>query len=321
MYGNDFLTWTNPDDDAVILAVANGIKETDPNHLHTVELTAVSASRDSADWASLVGADFVYTYYPTYAKVLAEYALAPAMPVFLGEANYEFESLQGYVTTPEILRRQAYWTMLSGATGQFYGNGYTWRFVSGWQGQLDTPGAVQMKYLKTLFAAYAWYELIPDQAHAVVVAGYGTFSEFGGVNDNDYATVARRVDGTLVMAYMPSVRTITVDMTQLSGRATARWYDPSDGTYTTIAGSPFVNTGTQQFRPPGNNSDGGGDWVLVMEAETSNSTPAGAAGGGGGGGCFVGTARHGTPTNGGGWIALGVIAATFARLLSLKIRN
>ena len=29
-------------------------------------------------------------------------------------------------TTDETLRRQEYWTMLSGATGQLYGNGYTW---------------------------------------------------------------------------------------------------------------------------------------------------------------------------------------------------
>jgi hypothetical protein len=84
------------------------------------------------------------------------------------------------------------------------------------------------------------------------------------------------------MAYMPTIRTITVDMSKLSGSTTARWYDPSAGTYSAISGSPFVNTGTQQFTPSGKNNDGDGDWVLVLEATPNNSTPASPAGGGGG---------------------------------------
>jgi hypothetical protein len=98
-----------------------------------------------------------------------------------------------------------------------------------------------------------------------VTAGYGTFSSTGSLGSNDYLTAARTPDGSLVMAYMPTIRTITVDMSNLSGSATAQWYDPSNGTYTAIAGSPFANTGTQRFTPPGNNSDGAGDWVLVLE--------------------------------------------------------
>jgi len=38
MYGNDFQTWENPADDAVVLAVAKGIRSVDPNHIHTTEL-------------------------------------------------------------------------------------------------------------------------------------------------------------------------------------------------------------------------------------------------------------------------------------------
>ena len=45
-------------------------------------------------------------------------------PVFLVETNYEFEDNQrkdGGSTNN--LRRQAYWALLSGATGQIYGSG------------------------------------------------------------------------------------------------------------------------------------------------------------------------------------------------------
>jgi hypothetical protein len=65
---------------------------------------------------------------------------------------------------------------------------------------------------------------------------------------------------------MPSVRTITVNMANLKANATAKWFDPSNGAYTSIAAQPLPNKGTQQFTPPGNNHDGDGDWVLLLDA-------------------------------------------------------
>ena len=68
------------------------------------------------------------------------------------------------------------------------------------------------------------------------------------------------------MVYMPTIRTITVEMSMLSGPTAARWYDPTTGKYIDVNGSPFTNAGSGQFTPPGNNQDGDGDWVLVLEA-------------------------------------------------------
>ena len=54
------------------------------------------------------------------------------------------------------------------------------------------------------------------------------------------------------MAYMPTVRTITVDMSKLGGAGrTRRGTTRANGTFTPIAGSPFANTGTRNFTPPG----------------------------------------------------------------------
>ena len=268
MSGNDFQTWTNPGDDAVVQAVALGIKDNDTRHIHTVELNyQVSASLDDSTWAPIIGLDAAYTYFPTYAEVLKEYNRSNFMPVFLAEANYEFESNALDVTSPNTLRRQEYWTMLSGATGQLYGNHYTWQFLSNWKSFLDTTGSTQLGYMKSLFASRPWYNLVPDQNHTAVTAGYGTFSSTGSLGANDYLTAASTADGRLLIAYIPTFRTITVDMTKMSGPASARWYDPSSGSYTAISGSPFANTSTQQFTPPGNNHDGDGDWVLVIEAK------------------------------------------------------
>ena len=265
MSGNDFQSWTADIDDGVIRAVAQGIKDNDPNHLQTIELNYQrSGSLDDASWAPLLGLDAAYTYFPTYDQVLKEYNRA-SLPVFMVEANYEGEHNANDLGTPQILRRQEYWTLLSGATGQLFGNRFTWQFIDGWKSNLDTPGSVQMRYVTALFAPRPWYSLVPDQNHTVVTAGNGTYSTDSSLGSNDYLTAARSGDGSVVLAYMPTLRTITVDMSRLAGSATARWYDPSRGTYANIAGSPFENAGSRQFAPPGNNADGDGDWVLVLE--------------------------------------------------------
>ncbi len=71
------------------------------------------------------------------------------------------------------------------------------------------------------------------------------------------------------MAYIPSTgtgtRTITVNLARLSGPAHARWYNPTDGTYLAIDGSPFANSGLREFTTPGDNGTGTNDWVLVLE--------------------------------------------------------
>ena len=267
MSGNDFQTWQTLSDDAVVQAVALGIKDTDANHIHTVELNFyVSNSLNDNSWAPIISLNAVYTYYPTYAEVLNAYNQAMVMPIFMVEANYEFENNTGMdAGTPLILRRQEYWTFLSGAAGQLYGNHYTWAFFPGWKNQLDTIGAVQIGYVKALFTSRAWYDLIPDQAHAVVTAGYGTFSNLGSIGANDYVTAARTSNGKLAMAYVSSARTITIDMSQLVGSATAQWYDPVAGSFTAIAGSPFVNSGLRDYTTPGSNAGGDQDWVLVLD--------------------------------------------------------
>jgi len=272
MSGNDFQNWSTAGNDAVVRAVALGIKSTDTNHIHTVELDYfVSSSLDDTNWVPTITLNATYTYYPTYAQVLADYNRTNFLANFMVEANYEYEDNLGNLgtLTPQVLRRQEYWTLLSGAAGQLYGNHYSSEFISGWQSNLDTPGAIQFGYVNALFGSRRWYDLIPDQNHTVVTAGYGTFTSSGSVNDSDYATAARTADGALVMVYLPTNRTITVDMSKLRGPATAQWYDPSSGTYSAIAGSPFTNINTRNFTPSGNNAAGQGDWVLVLENTTT----------------------------------------------------
>jgi hypothetical protein len=112
---------------------------------------------------------------------------------------------------------------------------------------------------------------MPDTNNMVLVSGFGTYATNGLVSTNDYATCAYTDDGTLALAYLPSGNTVTMNLDALSGAITAQWYDPASGTYSPIDGSPFTNAGMQTFTPPGYNSDGDPDWVLVLDG-ISDST-------------------------------------------------
>src|SRR6185369_11381610 len=278
MSGNDFQSWRTDGDDARVREVALGLRDTDTRHIHTVELDWYSSSSlDDSTWAPIISLEASYTYYPTYAEVLKAYNRVSFVPVFMVEANYEGENIFGTtdLDTPARLRRQEYWSALSGATGQLFGNKFMWLFLSGWQSNLNTTGATQFGYVKSLLEPRAWFKLVPDQSHAILTSGYGTFapaptgiapSGTNSVLGNDYATAAATPDGSLVLAYLPTVRTVTIDLSRLSGPAAARWFDPTLGTFSSIAGSPFANSGTASFTPPGTHADGAGDWVLVLES-------------------------------------------------------
>ena len=279
MSGNDFQCYTTASDDDLAADVVRGIEATGDKHLQTAELNynSSTAKDDTGSLGSLLTFNAAYTYYPAYDEVLHGYNQS-TLPVFMEESDYEFENNccepgKGFPpTTPvsqEVLRKQEYWTMLSGATGQLYGNHYTWTFTSGWITHLDTPGVRYLGYMKRLFLSLPWYDLVPDQNHVVMTSGYGAYSRSGtsDVTHNSYAATALAATstGTIVVAYIPAVRTVTIDMAQLGSNIIARWYDPTAGTYTSIAGSPFVNVGSHSFTPHGNNLAGDTDWVLVLQ--------------------------------------------------------
>jgi len=266
MSGSDFQSWRTESDNVLVKAVADGIRETDSRHIQTLQLDYfVSSSADSPLWSGLVTLNAAYTYYPAYAEVLKDYNRTPLLPVFLIESDYEGEN----GADAERLRRQEYWSLLSGACGHVFGNAFVWPIMTGWEDNLDTPGVVQFGYCRAVFESRPWYSLVPDQAHALVTAGYGTFWSGGtpsyGISQNDYVTAASTPDGKLAIVYIPTSRTITVNLARLSGSVSARWYDPTTGAAQSISGSPFPNSGTRSFTTPGLHTDGAGDWILLLE--------------------------------------------------------
>ena len=268
--GNDFNSWKNLTDDALVQAVAKGIRNVAPDQLQTVELNVFnSSSFDDPSWIPLIDLNSTYAYSPTYMQILHSYNQKPVAPAYLVEAHYDLEDVgkPPDFGTPNVLRREEYWTMLTGGVGQFYGNAYTWSFKAGWQSHIDTPGVAQLKIWKEFFTALPWQDLVPDQNHAILTAGYGTYGTVQTrVSQSDYSTAAATPDGSLVVLYMPTARTITINMAALKGAARARWFDPSNGTDKDVPGGPFAKSGSHTFTPPGKNHDGDSDWVLVLDA-------------------------------------------------------
>jgi hypothetical protein len=267
--GNDFNLWTVPKDDDLVQAVSKGIRSVAPGQMQTVELhVRTSSSFDDPRWIPLSDINSTYTYSPTYIQMLHSYNQRPIAPTYLAEAHYELETVGDphEMGTPFVLRKEEYWTMLSGGTGQFYGNAYSWSFKDGWQSNIDTPGVEQLGYWKSFFSSIRWQDLVPDQDHSVVTDGIGSYGDVETqVSASDYCTAAKTPDGSTVVAYVPTVRAITVNMASLNGPARARWFDPSNGAYQEISGSPFANHGSRKFTPPGKNHAGDGDWILLLE--------------------------------------------------------
>jgi hypothetical protein len=263
--GNDFQSWRDSSQNRLVRAVMRGLAETDPNHIQTIELDYyVSASLEDAALRPLLGLDAVYTYRPTYAEELSEYKRTAFAPTFMVEANYEFEHNGGTDGgTTQNLRRQEWWSATSGTTGQLYASAYSWRLTGDWADNLDTVGIQQFSYVKQLLEPRKWYDLVPDRAHQVLTKGFGKFSKDDAIPDDTYATAALTSDGTMLFAYLPTVRKVTIDMSKFAGTVSASWFDPTNAASTAIGS--FANSGSQDFTPPGNNAAGDGDWVLVME--------------------------------------------------------
>jgi len=244
----------------------NGILQFDTRHAFTAHNQPESMAIDPWQGATWLNVNDVYWYDDAlYQFTLNAYDVSPAKPYFLIESFYENEHLEPI----QGVRSETYFTLLTGGFGHVFGNCPIWNFNSpqaaqfctlgDWRPQLSHQGSVDMTNAAAVFGARKWWTLVPDTNHTTVTAGFGNFGL------PSYVNAARSADGTLMMAYVPVSATITVNLAQLVGPVNAMWFDPTNGVYTPVAGSPLQATGPRQFTTPGNNHGGDADWVLVIE--------------------------------------------------------
>ncbi len=262
-------------------------------HMQTRHAAAGTSSSEMHSHAAWLDLTWTYEYWPSYNNLgkwpweenLKEYDRVPPTvskirPFVIGEAGYVGHSH----SNPQISRRQAYWTIFCGGSGHAMGNQPVWhcgRYGENWTdvyqggtGGISTAHGKDMRSLWqvwTILSDLDWHELVPDDR----VSGHVTVVTSGRGTGGDYVAAARATDGELIVAYIPNNRTVTIDMSKLSGPATAYWANPFNGETAVIADSlnnPLVNSGTYAFSTPGANGSktgGGGDefdWVLVLKA-------------------------------------------------------
>jgi hypothetical protein len=251
VHGGDF---TPPEND-LMRAIAEGIRDVDTKWLHTFhgdrQTSALGFLGTSEPWLSL---NDIYTDAETVTgNAFAEYNRS-TMPFFLIEDEYESNTGNGH-----LVRLQAYQAMLSGATGHLMGNDPVWYFGPGWQTYLDSYGARTVGKMRALYEARSWWLLQPDTGNTLLTAGAGSGST--------RAVASLASDRSFALLYTPDIRALTVSLAQLAGpHVSARWYDPANGTYTTVTGSPFTASSSRVFNPGSTNSDAESDWVLVLES-------------------------------------------------------
>jgi hypothetical protein len=241
--------------EAHMLAIVEGIRAEDPDHLWTAHWsgkdTGMLASENEA-FAPYIDIDgyYAFNYELTYEKVLNQYGLGTGRPLFHLDMSYETE----WGGEPAEIRQRAYDAILSGATGSSFNAGPDWYLFRNFR-NVSTPGARETQYWYRLFSAKRWYELTPDTDHSAVTAGYG---ERGST---DYVCAAHSPDYSLVMAYLGHGGSVTVDLGKVPGeRARVVWYDPTSGE--TRGEREYATTGQQPLAAPSNQS-----WVLVVESK------------------------------------------------------
>lgn len=214
---------------------------------------------------------------PNYKDMLKNYYLTPPKPTIDGEPRYEdipnnYDSANERISDFDV-RQAQYWALFSGAFGIVYGNNNVWQMYDSkytpwigaqtyWYKALESPGARQMTYIRSLIESRPFLSRIPDQS----------IIQSEQKEDGSYRVATRSSDGSYAFIYSPYGGNFKVDMSKISGKkVTAYWFNPTSGEATLIG--IYSNNGTKEFQAPGTGR--GKDWVLVLDDASKKFDPPG----------------------------------------------
>jgi hypothetical protein len=236
-----------------VTAIAEGILEMSP----TVQLHTGHCSRNNSavDCYDLPWLDVNNTYSAcgdSLDAVHEDYDEDPVWPFFYIEGKYENEN-----STLACLIDQSAWSILGGTFGHVFGNNPIWKFGSGWENELSSPGSLAMAHLDDLYRSRAWFRLVPDWTGQYLTG-----------NPGGDALAARTGDGETILVHVPDARTVSVDLGGIAGsQARGWWFDPSDGS-TSDLGVFATAGGETDFVSPGQR-------LLVLDDAARNLPPPG----------------------------------------------
>jgi hypothetical protein len=188
----------------------------------------------------------------------------PHKPVVNLEAMYDTEGKTAF--NAYGARSLGWRSWLSGAVGYTYGTDlYQWKTdpakAAYWRKALSLPSSGQMTHLHDFLAKLEWWRLVPAP-------------ELIQTPPTEYlhrSVLARTARGDLAVAYLPDQNGVDVDLSGFAAPVTTEWFDPTNGKFASTNEKPVLNQGGRRFTPPGKNSAGDGDWVLVLTAGPKKS--------------------------------------------------
>ena len=153
-----------------------------PTSVHSIAPHSGSRHYQSESWYdfNLIQVGHVLSF-KNFMEVLPmiDYKLQPTKPTIMSESWYENHPNRvhddGIWINDKDIRFAAYVSLLQGCVGQTYGAHGIWSFYNGeepdkwrdderpdlWTNDLDLPGSMQMKHLRTLMETLEWWNLEP----------------------------------------------------------------------------------------------------------------------------------------------------------------
>ncbi|HLF35307.1 MAG TPA: DUF4038 domain-containing protein, partial [Cyclobacteriaceae bacterium] len=208
--------------------------------------------------------------------IYQEYRKKDVMPILMTEGPYQkLSPYHWQVATNQVERGLNYRVALGGGFGGAYTYGCDWMQTGTepWDKYLNAGARPHIKYFSALFRDRPWWKLVPDWDQEFLTST--TLKGGLDIEDDNYTMAAYdAAEGTLGIVYCTVQQTVTLDLSKLSGPATIRWYDPTNGNFTDIDGNPFDDKGLHQFTTPAlsrqevntdNSQETSSDWVLVVE--------------------------------------------------------
>lgn len=183
---------------------------------------------------------------------------SPTAPAFNIETRYD----EGPDSIAPM--RQFAWLGALQCRGYIYGNNDVWPFVPGWDSSLNNSTQQDLIRLNAFICGLPYKEMLPSGLGGMdtIITSGGNQGSPGSLN---YIPSMADPFGNCIVAYAPDANgtsAFSIDMTLMGGPTLARWFDPASGAFTTIG--VIAASGTHSFTPPGANSAGDDDWVLML---------------------------------------------------------
>lgn len=221
-----------------------------------------------------------------YEIVAKEYANPHVRPVWDGEPAYEmmittFPPVDESYHGTWMVRRRAYWSLLSGSFGHTYGHASVWCSIGekernimtkySWYEALQSEGSMQMKYLR---------EILEDlQLMTCLPASDAVAGQDGSEEMNRHVAVSENAEGRFLCAYLPSggsaafaLEKLPVPLALQGDCLYGWWWNPSDGKFydrknqpTESAQEISVTDGSVSLTAPTEGEEK--DWVLILMTE------------------------------------------------------